>query len=101
VKEDKMFPGVVGFVVGIVFSAIALDYYGYIRHSQPSDSALIEDFRLLTLKPGYDLKVSHKPSGKIAFCSKGYLLMKPDNEKAVAGVLVDEKDRGITCEEKF
>lgn len=96
-----MFPAVVGFVVGIIFSAIALDYYGYINHSKASDSAVIEEFKLLTLKPGYDLKVSHKPSGRIAFCSQGYLLIKPDNEKQVAGIVVNKKNRGITCQENL
>ena len=95
--EDKVKNIVIGLVAGIILSVVMLDIYGYLRHSVPSDAATVAEFRLLTLKPGYDLKVSAKPSGKKAFCSGGYVLMKPENDNAVAGVLVDAKGRGITC----
>lgn len=98
VEEDKVRNIVIGMVIGIIMSVLSLEYYGYIKHSEKTDAATIAEFKLLTLKPGYDLKVSQKASGKKAFCSNGYVLMKPENDSAVAGVLVDQKGRGIVCD---
>lgn len=87
-----------GFIAGIIVAALALEYYGYIQHPQADDSSVIEDFRLLSLNTDQEVKVSPKPSGKIAFCINGYLLLRPDNGKEVAGVLVDSKNRGVQCQ---
>lgn len=87
----------VGFLVGLVTAALALEYYGYIKHSVPEDARIIDEFRLLSIATDEDLKISPKDSGKIAFCADGYLLLRPDNDKPVAGVLVDSKKRGIRC----
>ena len=73
---DKVKHIIMGLVAGIIISVVSLEYYGYLRHSKEADSAMIEDFKLLTLKPGYDVKTSSKPSGKTAFCSGGSLLIK-------------------------
>lgn len=86
-----------GFFLGIILTALALEYYGYIQHPQAEDSAIVEEFRLLDLNTEADLKISEKPSGKIAFCVNGYLLLRPDNGKEVAGILVDSKKRGVQC----
>ena len=98
-KEDKVRHMVMGLIAGIFLSVGSLEYYGYIKHSEKADAATVAEFKLLTLKPGYELKTSAKPSGKRAFCSAGYVLIKPDNAKRVAGVLVDAKGRGIVCDQ--
>ena len=54
--------------------------------------------RLMTLDPDYDVRVSPKSSGKEAFCESGYLLLRPQNDKQVAGILVDSKNRAIACQ---
>lgn len=87
-----------GFMLGIVVAALALEYYGFIQHPEAHDRAVIEEFRLLSLNTGEDVKVSPKPSGKIAFCVDGYLLLRPDNGKEVAAILVDSKNRGVQCQ---
>ncbi len=97
---DKMKHIVMGLAAGIIISVLSLEYYGYLRHSQKADSAMIEDFRLLTLKPGYDVKTSSKPSGKTAFCSGGSLLVRADKTAGVSGILVDKKNRIINCDSK-
>jgi hypothetical protein len=97
---DKVKHLVMGLLAGIIISVISLEYYGYLRHSKESDSAMIEDFKLLTLKPGYDVKTSSKPSGKTAFCSGGSLLMRADKTPTASGVLVDKKGRIINCNSK-
>lgn len=89
---------VLGFVLGLVVTVLTLEYYGYIRHSNVADTALIDEFRLLDLSTQADIKVSEKDAGKIAFCANGFLLLRPDNEKQVAGILVDRKNRPIKCE---
>lgn len=97
---DKVKHIIMGLVAGIMITVISLEYYGYLRHSREADSAMIEDFKLLTLKPGYDVKTSSKSSGKTAFCSGGSLLMRSDKTKAAAGILVDKKGRIIKCDNK-
>jgi hypothetical protein len=97
---DKVKHIVMGLVAGIMVTVISLEYYGYLRHSREVDSAMIEDFKLLTLKPGYDVKTSAKPSGKTAFCSGGSLLMRADKTPGVSGILVDKKGRVINCSNK-
>jgi hypothetical protein len=97
---DKVTHIIMGLVAGIILSVVSLEYYGYLRHSQEADSAMIEDFKLLTLKPGYDVKTSSKSSGKTAFCSGGSLLMRADKTPGVSGILVDKKGRIIKCDNK-
>ncbi|MCY0964463.1 hypothetical protein [Parathalassolituus penaei] len=87
----------IGFIVGVIVAVLALEYYGYIRHSDASDAARIDQFNLMELSENVDLKVSDKESGKLAFCSDGYLLMRPDNNKPVAGILVDSHNRAVRC----
>ena len=97
-KKDLAKPMAAGFVLGLIVAVLALEYYGYIRHSTPADRALVDEFRLLDLRLEQEIKISPKPSGKVAFCSKGYLLLRPDNGKDIAGILVDSKNRGIQCQ---
>ena len=87
-----------GFILGMVVAVLTLEYYGFIQHPKAEDSAVVEEFRLLALNTSEEVKVSPKPSGKVAFCVNGYLLLRPDNGKEVAGVLVDSKNRGIACQ---
>lgn len=87
----------VGFIAGVIVAVFALQYYGYVKFPQKEDRAIVEEFKLLSLTPGYDIKVSPKASGKEAFCKAGYLLLRPQNGKELAGILVDEKNRGIEC----
>lgn len=91
----------VGFIVGVIVTVFALQYYGYVTFPQKEDRAIVEEFKLLSLAPGYDVKVSPKPSGKEAFCQAGYLLLRPQNGKELAGILVDEKNRGIECHHRL
>ena len=97
---DKVKHMVMGLMAGIIISVVALEYNGYLCHSKEADSAMIEDFKLLTLKPGYDVKTSSKSSGKTAFCSGGSLLMRADKTPGVSGILVDKKGRIIKCDNK-
>jgi len=87
-----------GFIVGVIVTVLALQYYGYIRFPEEKDRAIVSEFRLLSLNPEYEVKVSEKSSGKEAFCESGYLLLRPQNGKDVAGILVNDKNRPIECQ---
>ena len=97
---DKVKHIIMGLTAGIIVTVLSLEYYGYLRHSREVESATIEEFKLLTLKPGYDVKTSSKSSGKTAFCSGGSLLMRADKTPSVAGILVDSRARIIKCDNK-
>lgn len=97
-QPDYALKCILSFMAGIIVAVVALHYYGYLKHTERVDEAKIAEFSLLTLKPGYEVKVSPKDSGKEAFCDAGYLLIRPENGNAVAGILVDEKNRGIQCQ---
>lgn len=97
-KLDKGKWFMFGLTAGVVMAAISLDMNGYIQHSQKTDSAVVEEFKLLSLDPKFERKISSKTSGKQAFCSDGYLLIRPQNDKPVAGILVDSKNRGVLCD---
>lgn len=87
-----------GFIAGLIVSVVALDFYGYLAHPTAEDSLVVDEFRLLSLSTKHDVKVSPKSSGKLALCVNGYLLLRPANDKQVAGVLVDGKNRAVACE---
>ncbi|APR68079.1 MAG: hypothetical protein VB954_08585 [Thalassolituus sp.] len=89
---------ILSFMGGIIVAALALEYYGFIQHPKDADTALISEFKLLSLSPEHEVKVSPKMSGKEAFCVDGYILLRPTNGNAVAGILVDEKNRGVQCQ---
>lgn len=90
-----------GFVGGLIVAVLAMEYYGYIKHPSDASNARIDEFVLLSLAPGYDIKVSEKPSGKEGFCLDGYLLLRPTNGQEVAGILVDGKNRPVACQQNF
>lgn len=87
----------VGFIIGVLVAVLALEYYGYLKHSNEQDRATIDEFSLLSLGEEYEIRVSPKSSGKQAICVDGYLLLRPTNGQQAAGILVDSKNRGIHC----
>lgn len=96
-SEREIKVAIVSAFITIIVSIGMLDYKGYIQHSNPEDGAVIAEFKLLSLNQGSALKVSPKSSGKTAVCNDGYLLIRPDNDRNVAGILVDARNRGINC----
>lgn len=97
-SPDKLKLISLSFLAGLIAAVITLDYYGYIQHSQATDALVIDEFKLMDLSTEQEVRVSSKASGKLAFCADGFLLLKPDNGKNVAGILVDAKNRGIRCD---
>ena len=96
-SEREIKVAIVSAFITILVSVGMLEHKGYIQHSTPEDGAVIAEFKLLSLKQGEALNVSTKSSGKTAICSDGYLLIRPDNDRNVAGILVDARNRGVNC----
>ena len=100
-KPDTARASGLGFIIGVVVAVLAMEYYGFVNHPSKADAATIDEFSLKSLDPKYNVKVSPKSSGKEAFCVDGYLLLRPTNGVAVAGILVDGKNRPVECEINF
>ena len=91
---------IVAAIVAFAVAVIMLDMKGYIKHVTEDDANVIENFKLLSVDVKSTTKVSPKSSNKEAFCVDGYLLVRPQKNKsgtAVAGILVDDKNRAIAC----
>ncbi|MDF1762715.1 MAG: hypothetical protein P1U57_04830 [Oleibacter sp.] len=88
---------ILSFIAGLIVAVITLEFYGYIYHPTEQDRATVADLKILSLSPEFQIEVSAKSSGKEAFCDAGYVLIRPQNDSLAAGVLVDEKNRGIHC----
>lgn len=91
---------IVSAIGAFVVAVVMLDMKGYINHASEEDKDIIEHFKLLSLDVNSTTKVSPKSSNKEAFCIDGYLLVRPQKNNsgnAVAGILVDDKNRGIPC----
>jgi len=91
---------IISAIVAFVVAVVMLDMKGYIKHVNEADKDIIEHFRLLSVDVTSATKVSPKSSNKEAFCVDGYLLIRPQKNNsgnAVAGILVDDKNRAIAC----
>ncbi len=91
-------------VVAVITSVVMLDMNGYINHSDKNSAKLVDEFRLIRIVPGEALKISPKDANKEAFCVDGYLLIRPQKNQSkeeVAGILIDDKDRGIRCSQSL
>jgi len=99
-SERDIKVAIVSAIIAMAISVIMLDSKGYINHPTDADANVIDRFKLLSLDVNSTTKVSPKSSNKEAFCVDGYLLIRPEKNNSgnsVAGVLVDEKNRGIPC----
>lgn len=99
-SERDIKVAIISAIIAMTVAVIMLDTNGYIKHSTKEDKSVIDRFKLLSLDVNSATKVSPKSSNKEAFCVDGYLLIRPEKNnsgKAVAGVLVDERNRGIPC----
>lgn len=99
-SEREIKVAIVSALLAVIASVIALDTKGYIRHSEAADAAVIGEFKLIHLAENTEMRVSNRPSNKVAFCADGYLMMHPEKNETgnqVAGLLVDEKNRPIPC----
>ena len=98
--ERDLKVAIVAAIVAFIVSVVMLDWKGYIKHVSAEEGDVVEEFKLVLIGQAGNFKVSPKSSNKEAFCADGYLLLRPEKNKsgdAVAGLLVDGKDRAIAC----
>jgi hypothetical protein len=91
---------IVAAIVAFATAVVMLDMKGYIKHMSEDDKNVISHFKLLSVDVKSTTKVSPKSSNKEAFCVDGYLLVRPQKNNsgnAVAGIMVDDKNRAIAC----
>ena len=84
-------------VVTIITTVLALDWYGYIRHTSDADGRETGIYRSILLKEGEEYKMSAKEADTMALCVQGYLALEFSGTGMLAGFLVDEKNRGVRC----
>lgn len=99
-NEREIKVAIASAALAVIVSVIALDTNGYIRHSSAADASVIGEFKLIHIAENSEMRVSNRPSNKEAFCVDGYLMMHPQKNETgnkVAGLLVDEKSRPVTC----
>ena len=95
---------IIAAIAAFITSVVMLDMNGYINHSDKNSAKLVDEFRLIRIVPGEPLKISPKNANKEAFCADGFLLIRPQKNQSgdkVAGILIDDKDRGIRCSEEL
>ncbi|CAM3582945.1 hypothetical protein [Parendozoicomonas haliclonae] len=83
----------------VLITVFTLHANGYLRHSSEQDALYISEFSLIASVPGAQGLVSTKPADFIARCDGGYLVMDAAEKvsKNLTGVLVDQKNRLISC----
>jgi hypothetical protein len=95
---------IIAAILAFAVSVIMLDMKGYIKHVSEEDENVIAELKVLSVDVKSTTKVSPKSSNKEAFCVDGYLLVRPQKNNsgnAVAGILVDDKNRAIACSKEL
>ncbi|MEH6345111.1 MAG: hypothetical protein V7785_08505 [Bermanella sp.] len=91
---------IVAALLAFTVSVVLLDMKGYIKHTGSDEASVVEEFKLLAVGAEELTRVSSKSANKEAFCADGHLLIRPQKNNsgnAVAGLLVDAKNRTIPC----
>ncbi len=99
-SERDIKVAIVSGIICLIVAVVMLDINGYIKHVGGDEQSVIDEFKLVVLTPGAEMKLSSKSANKEAFCANGYLMVRPQDNKSgktVAGVLVDGKNRPIPC----
>ena len=84
-------------VLAVIFTVIALELSGRIKHDSNKDHVPVGDFKAIHIKPGETFTMSPKSSELHAVCEQGYLAIAADVDPDFRGILVDYKNRGVRC----
>lgn len=76
-----------------------LEWEGKIQHTTHKEEVPLASYQVVYVPVEEDgvYQLSQKPSHQSARCESGYLFIENDNDKAMQGLLVDYKNRGIKC----
>ncbi|ROS01974.1 hypothetical protein EDC56_2423 [Sinobacterium caligoides] len=86
-------------ILTVLVTVFVLDFYGYIRHSDSRDGAVVAEYSSLILEPGEEFRMSPKKSQHRALCIKDFIVVDtttPDG-KQIRSLLMDSKKRGLPC----
>jgi hypothetical protein len=84
-------------VLAVIFTVIALELSGSIKHDSNKDHVPVGDFQAIHVEPGETFTMSPKSSELHAVCEQGYLAIAADVDPDFRGILVDYKNRGVRC----
>lgn len=84
--------------ISIAATVISLEYYGYLNHSREIDRLTPGHYRAIILEGNESFKMSPKDADTKAVCHQGYLTLNFSHNNKPAGILVDDKNRGIKCQ---
>ena len=88
---------IISVVVTIVVPVLALDFYGFLRHSKATDNLYVAEFNLVPAEPGTEQYISHRPATHDVICTDGMAVMESVVEGGPGGLLVDAKMRPVRC----
>jgi len=90
---------VIAIFITIVLTVLSLEMNGFIKHSNAKDTQPIAEYRAIVIERQKDklYRLSHKPSNQTAICNAGYLFITSDLDDDLQALLVDYKNRGVTC----
>ena len=84
-------------VAAVALTVAVLEYHGVIRHSLNKDAVPVGDFKAMYLAPGESFRLSPNEPEVRAECHRGYLVIASKTDEQMRGLLVDFKNRGVSC----
>jgi len=88
-------------LIAIVGTVLMLDYEGLIRHNHNKQELTVGHFRAIFLSADQGHRLSPKPAHLHAECFQGFVVVASDTDPTMKGLLVDYKNRGISCASAF
>lgn len=88
-------------LIAIVATVLVLDYEGLIKHTHDKQELTVGHFRAIFLSANEGHRLSPKSAHLHAECFKGHLVVASDTDPTMKGLLVDYKNRGISCSQEL
>ena len=85
-------------ILAIIFTVVALDLFGLLRHNLDKAGQPVGDFHAVYVKGPDGHRMSAKPSHLHAECVDNFLVIASDTDMNMKGLLVDYKNRGVHCQ---
>lgn len=83
----------------IVATVVVLHLSGRLDHGVgTAEHVALGDFTAVHIDPGSDFRMSPRPSGLHATCESGFLAIASDEDPEFRGILVDYRQRGVSCQ---
>jgi hypothetical protein len=85
--------------VSVFITFFTLEWNGLIQHNEIKDDYPVAEYKAIFIEKqdNKQYRLSHKPSNQTAICNGGYLFIASDTDEGMQGLLVDYKNRGVSC----